>query len=442
MGKRRRSSKGSQQNSPIADLKKTKAGSPGTSNRQGKSSLAVASTSYGGYYAPLIPENQSTITEAATAENQSELGGFGEEFPNNIVPGQPHQAKTKFPPIVVKNVPLDKLKRDLQSNGVQAQFKLTRIGIKVVVLSKSELDRTKAYLKKLKAEFFTHDIQEEKPFKAVVRGLPIMAKEDIEAELIHRYKLQPVACYVISRKQDHQDFRDCLYLIHFRKGTVTLNALKAVRSISSVIVSWEAYRGSHRDVTQCMRCLNFGHGTRNCSLKPRCNICGGKHISTECPYEDVAEFKCANCGQGHKASDKNCVKREDYKRIRKEASMRNLPGRRAPSDHQIFGPEAFPVLQQGRNTQHQQLPNQVPVWQHRPSGSPSAPSAQQQQSRTQVSPNHPSPPETDNAIPQNEIYAPEELVRIFLEMSVKLQQCRTRHAQIETLGVFLIQYGR
>lgn len=441
MGKRRRSSKGSNQFSPnpITPKKRSKGGNrkvPTTGNEDNVD--AIPSTSRAGYYELLSQDNRSVITEAVTADNLSDLGGFGEEIADN----RSQQAKqAKLPPVVVKNIPLDKLKRDLESNGIHAQFKLTRIGIKIMVHSKNELSLTKAYLNKLKAEFFTHDIQEEKPFKAVVRGLPLMSKEMIIEELMYRYKLQPVACHVMAR-QDQQDYRDCLYLIHFRRGSVTMNALKAVRSILSVIISWEPYRGSNRDVTQCMRCLNFGHGTRNCNLKPRCNVCASKHITAECPLQDATEFKCANCSENHKASDRRCVKREEYKRIRKDASTRNLPGRRAPDNRQLFNPEEFPVLPQGRFSQQRQSPYPNSDWQSRQATSSAAPTPLPR--RNQVSQNIRSPPaETCDTIPQDApLFAPQELIKIFLEMSRKLYHCRTRHDQIETLGVFIIQYGR
>ncbi|XP_058839794.1 uncharacterized protein LOC131695346, partial [Topomyia yanbarensis] len=219
----------------------------------------------------LSANHYSILSENNTAVNVSDLNGFGqeqeEEYPQNTV-------AVKLPPLIVKSIPLEKLQQDLHSKGVTAQFKLTRIGIKVMLQTKDEFTKTKAHLKEQNAQFFTHDMPSEKPFKAVVRGLPVMRPEDIKAELMERYKLQPLAVYVIARKQPgNHVYRDCLYLVHFRKGTVTLGALKAMKIIGNVVISWEPYRGIHKDVTQCMKCLHFGHGTRNCHLAARCNYC-------------------------------------------------------------------------------------------------------------------------------------------------------------------------
>lgn len=42
---------------------------------------------------------------------------------------------------------------------------------------------------------------------------------------------------------------------------VTLNQLKEIRTIR-----WEPYRRTNKSVTQCQKCLRFGHGTRNCCM--------------------------------------------------------------------------------------------------------------------------------------------------------------------------------
>lgn len=81
-------------------------------------------------------------------------------------------------------------------------------------------------------------------------------------------------------------------------------------------------------MTQCMRCLHFGHGTRNCRMNPRCNNCAQPHVTEECSIVNPEAYKCANCGDQHRANERVCVKRSDYISIRKQASTRNQPGRR------------------------------------------------------------------------------------------------------------------
>ncbi|XP_065091240.1 uncharacterized protein LOC135712207 [Ochlerotatus camptorhynchus] len=193
-----------------------------------------------------------------TMTNVSDIGEFGGtvEHENSAVPSA---AKVKLPPLVVMKVPLNTLIGDLTSLGVAAEFKLSRIGTKVMLRTKAEYEATVKYLKDSRAEYFTHDIPGEKPFKVVIRGLPNFNPKSIEEELKDRYKLAPIAVFRMTRRDENvKTYPDCLFLVHFQKGTVTLNALKAIRSINFIIVQWEPYRGGRHDVTQCQRCLNFG----------------------------------------------------------------------------------------------------------------------------------------------------------------------------------------
>ncbi|XP_065078351.1 uncharacterized protein LOC135701472, partial [Ochlerotatus camptorhynchus] len=92
-------------------------------------------------------------------------------------------AKVKLPPLVVKQVPFNTLISDLSSLDVAAEFKLGRIGTKVMLRTKAEYEVAVKYLKDSKATFFTHDIPSEKPFKVVIRGLPNFDPKMIEAEI-------------------------------------------------------------------------------------------------------------------------------------------------------------------------------------------------------------------------------------------------------------------
>ncbi|XP_058448904.1 uncharacterized protein LOC131428864 [Malaya genurostris] len=355
MAKRRRRSGGSKA-SPKANPKRNKNNTPSPrvviqNQNQNQSTIGDMMS---------VHSARSEIRSNRTATNVSDVNGFG--GPLDELPEEEEEAKVKLPPLMVKSVPLATLQRELIRIGIQAEFKLCGIGIKVMLHTKSEYVKAKNYLDRAGAEYFSHDLATEKPFKAVVRGLPLMSGNDIASELAERYKLQPVAVFPMTRKDVTNKYRDCLYLVHFKKGTVTLNALKAVRSISSMIVSWEPYRGTNRDVTQCMRCLNFGHGTRNCHLQPRCNNCGQVHLTSSCPAEGDAVLKCIHCGEGHRSTDKQCRKREEYKQIRKRASQNHQPGRK-PNKGPVFNNGEFPLLASNRKngagtSSTQQLPPQ------------------------------------------------------------------------------------
>lgn len=301
-------------------------------------------------YAPLggaedFDDDQSSVKTAATpmehpARRNTTPSKRSSDGPAVIPP----PAKTKLPPLVVKSIPLDKLKRTMQAIGINATYQLTGVGIKLIISTMTEYSKAKTYLAKAGAEFFTFDVAAEKPFKVVVRGLPEMDTSDILDELRDDYNLKPLAVFAISRRNRQANYRDCLYLVHFVKGSVTLGALKPVRYLSDCKVEWEAYKGPNRSVTQCMRCLNFGHGTRNCNLKPRCNYCAQDHWTENCAIEGAVEFKCANCAGPHMSTNKRCPKLEQYRNIRKQASTRHQPRQKKTDRENIFDPDSFPEL--------------------------------------------------------------------------------------------------
>ena len=51
-------------------------------------------------------------------------------------------------------------------------------------------------------EFFTHDLKEDRPFKAVIRGLPLIEIEDIVDELKVNYNLEVTEVFRIKRKNE------------------------------------------------------------------------------------------------------------------------------------------------------------------------------------------------------------------------------------------------
>ncbi|XP_058817378.1 uncharacterized protein LOC131680684 [Topomyia yanbarensis] len=189
----------------------------------------------------------SAISESGTAVNDSNMNGFGD------VPDSQPPIATKISPLMVKSIGIDKLKQAKKVIEVNASYKMCRVRIKTVLTSKEDYQKAMLYLDRMKAEYFTFNTPSEKPFKAVIRGLPVIDVADIKSDLEYRIKLTPLAVFSMKRHNKKIEYRDCLYLVHFKKGTVSLGALKAARVIHDVIVSWEGYRGTNKDVTQCMR---------------------------------------------------------------------------------------------------------------------------------------------------------------------------------------------
>ena len=119
------------------------------------------------------------------------------------------------------------------------------------------------------SSFSHNNLPGAKPYKVVVRGMPESVPSLLMDQLTAEYGLKPVAVYPIKRREGV--YRDTQYLLYFPAGTITLKQLKEeVKTVSSVVVTWDRYRPKKRAVTMCQ---NFGHGTRHCHRASRCGFC-------------------------------------------------------------------------------------------------------------------------------------------------------------------------
>ena len=81
-------------------------------------------------------------------------------------------------------------------------------------------------------------------------------------------------------------------------------------------------------VTRCYKCQKFGHIAARCRKETdTCPVCAGPHKYTDCTNKD--NKKCANCGEPHSASYKECPKFLASKTLVKHAAVNRLSYRDA-----------------------------------------------------------------------------------------------------------------
>jgi hypothetical protein len=82
--------------------------------------------------------------------------------------------------------------------------------------------------------------------------------------------------------------------------------------------------------TQCRKCQSFGHHQNLCREKlPKCAICLESHLTTDHKCNSCKggakcthpPFRCANCGQAHKAFDNTCPSRPKIPQIQVPATQ-------------------------------------------------------------------------------------------------------------------------
>lgn len=347
------------------------------------------------------------------------------------------ERREKVPPIFVKTSSSDSVRKWLtgfiKSGSLQASIRLCADGLKILLPSRKDYNFVREFLSRTKIEHFSHDDPGKKPMKVVLRGLYDMDLSVLKEEL-KTLKLKVIEVFKMTRHNKDIKFRDQLYLVHLEKGTTTLPELKAVRAMFNIIVSWEHYRQVHRDVTQCSNCLQFGHGGRNCFMKSRCATCGGQHKTQDCDkINENMEVKCFNCGGDHSTKNRSCPKRAEFVKIRQQATTRSQPNRRKTTP--AFTNLDFPALPSPRVGSDRVVPNlqPLPLNQRQKVAENTTPPGFNQQPR-EIKP-------TTTEEGSSDLFSPQELLNIFIEMTTTLRNCKTREEQVRALGGFIVKYS-
>ncbi|PZO93253.1 MAG: hypothetical protein DI617_08970 [Streptococcus pyogenes] len=96
--------------------------------------------------------------------------------------------------------------------------------------------------------------------------------------------------------------------------SVDPTTLKLIKEKEKLYLGWNRVNcKEYIKVTQCFKCLKFGHFARVCKNEMACANCGGRHQQKECK-EEVC---CRNCGDfnlkakkqintKHKATAREC----------------------------------------------------------------------------------------------------------------------------------------
>lgn len=228
------------------------------------------------------------------------------------------KASVRCPPITVRRMSVKEINEMLRRMDGDGKFVLRNLNGSVQIRSKCKtlFDKTVNALKILNSEFYTHANREETLVKIVVSGLPVFEKDELLVEL-KKNNITPRELKMLSKTKDNDS---ALYVLYFDKGTVKLNKLREVKYLFNVVVWWRHWTRKNSDVVQCFRCQRFGHGSRHCNMKARCVKCGEEHMSSECTIPKAQNdprythdvIKCANCGNNHTASFKECRIRLDF----------------------------------------------------------------------------------------------------------------------------------
>ncbi|XP_065081393.1 uncharacterized protein LOC135703965 [Ochlerotatus camptorhynchus] len=190
-----------------------------------------------------------------------------------------------------------------------------------------------------KRYFASHHLQHTRQCEKKAYKIPVFVEDEAVNVRIHDLPPKTPNTVMIESMRPYGTHLN----LNSRFVPLVYNGVRVVRmKLKQLIPSYLTIDGDTTLITYRNQAKTWS-STSNCNIKPRCGNCAQNHATSECAADVAVASKCANCGGAHQGSDKQCSKREDFKRIRKQTSTNNQPGRRkdkAPA----FTAEDFPPL--------------------------------------------------------------------------------------------------
>lgn len=196
-----------------------------------------------------------------------------------------------------------------QSYAPSAFCRMAGTKIKLMVATAQEYRAVQGFLTNANTRFCTYQLDEERPFKLVIRGLPACTNPDSIVEFFKAaYNIEVTVTPMYKGPKSKRVAMPLFYLQVPKRPSIELDELYRVADINGMQVSLERYKGL-RGPAQCHRCQGFFHSAQACRMPPKCVRCAKGHLSKDCPVKDLIQpCVCANCNGDHPASFRSCPK--------------------------------------------------------------------------------------------------------------------------------------
>lgn len=255
----------------------------------------------------------NSITEETDYSNNSNTSS-----PSTILSGKNHPVLlpnngNKTVPIIIKKYgePYPKVIERIKK-VCKTHFTLKYLKDSVSVRTETKEDYTNLlqFLKQNNLPAHTYTLPEDKQKVAILKGLP---PDYTENEVLTEVSSKVGEEFVLSCNLLVTARKDVLpiYLVRFKGDISPLTVIKSTPRLFYTRVYWEKYHPRNK-VTQCYNCQAYGHGSRNCTYKPRCFKCGEDHNSRECRKPKEEKPTCANCREDHLSNNRCCKAYKDY----------------------------------------------------------------------------------------------------------------------------------
>ncbi|KAL4141492.1 hypothetical protein QTP88_004122 [Uroleucon formosanum] len=175
------------------------------------------------------------------------------------------------------------------------------------------------FLKQQNAEYHTYQLKEDKPTRVVIRNLhPTTSTALIKSELEQRLFEVRQVTNVLHKINKHPL---PLFFVDLEPTIHSNDIYKLTSFIHTKIKVEEPYKP--KNISQCIKCQEYGHTKSYCGYSARCVRCGSNHASSDCPNPRDATPRCALCSGNHPSNYKGCAVFKDLQR-RNQPKKNNL----------------------------------------------------------------------------------------------------------------------
>lgn len=213
--------------------------------------------------------------------------------------------------------------------GDEFTCKSTLKGITVYPTTSDAYRKIVRAFKDCNARYHTYQLEDDKAFRIVIRGLHYSIDTDsIKEELQNKgHRVRSVVNALSWQKTPLP-----LFFVDLEKDPSNASAF-GISTLCYSRVKVEPPR-LKRKLPQCTRCQQYGHTKHYCNHQARCVKCPGHHLTSECTKPKDTAATCVLCGQNHPANYKGCS-------IYKELSLRRTP---RESSHVTLNPRPVPAV--------------------------------------------------------------------------------------------------
>lgn len=180
--------------------------------------------------------------------------------------------------------------------------------LRLTVCCVEEYKAVLRYLDANKIQHKTYLLEEDKPFKVVLRGFPYNTSLPFVTKCFEElgYEDVKITPFVLGTKKNPK--LTPMYIVLVKRTSTVMNIFD-ITYLHGTEVRIEKFKGSSGP-TQCFNCQGFFHSSIACNLAPRCVVCGEGHRtgSDQCCVTEDKDRKCANCGGNHAANYRKCPK--------------------------------------------------------------------------------------------------------------------------------------